>query len=483
MSRILRIFVNPNETYVIMSKKITRREAIKDMLYVGVGIASAGTILQSCASRSGSRMAAASFTPMPDAPEGSKVDTRHWDSLGCDLSLLGLGCMRLPSIPNPNGRGSRLDQQAVNDMIDYAIAHGVNYFDTAPAYGESEVVTGNALSRHPRESYMLATKMSNFAFGPGNSPTLDAAKAMFERSLKNLQVDYVDFLLCHAVSSLSELESRFLNNGVLDYLKEEKAAGRIKHLGFSFHGNNAALPQILDKNDWDFVQIQLNYVDWKEIEGDSGPTESEKAASETLYNILVDRGIPVLVMEPVKGGALADVSDALRARMLDRHPNLSPAGNALTFVGSLPGVMVTLSGMSNLDQLKENVSLFTDFKPFDKADMDYMLNLGDLYKSNFHVPCTACAYCMPCPNGVNIPGNFKVFNTASDNLSIPDPEHQDKKEFKAKRKAFLKSYDALEKGMRADACIDCNACLPKCPQHIRIPDQLHMIGDLVAKVR
>lgn len=483
MSRILRIFVNPNETYVIMSKKITRREAIKDMLYVGVGIASAGTILQSCASRSGSRMAAASFTPMPDAPEGSKVDTRHWDSLGCDLSLLGLGCMRLPSIPNPNGRGSRLDQQAVNDMIDYAIAHGVNYFDTAPAYGESEVVTGNALSRHPRESYMLATKMSNFAFGPGNSPTLDAAKAMFERSLKNLQVDYVDFLLCHAVSSLSELESRFLNNGVLDYLKEEKAAGRIKHLGFSFHGNNAALPQILDKSDWDFVQIQLNYVDWKEIEGDSGPTESEKAASETLYNILVDRGIPVLVMEPVKGGALADVSDALRARMLDRHPNLSPAGNALTFVGSLPGVMVTLSGMSSLDQLKENVSLFTDFKPFDKSDMDYMLNLGDLYKSNFHVPCTACAYCMPCPNGVNIPGNFKVFNTASDNLSIPDPEHQDKKEFRAKRKAFLKSYDALEKGMRADACIDCNACLPKCPQHIRIPDQLHMIGDLVAKVR
>ena len=464
-----------------MTKKITRREALKDMLYVGVGIASAGTILQACASRAGSRMAA-QYTPMPDAPEGSKVDKRHWDSLGVDLSLLGLGCMRLPSIPNPNGRGSHLDQTAVNEMVDYAIAHGVNYFDTAPAYGESEVVTGNALSRHPRESYMLATKMSNFAFGPGNSPTLEGAKEMFERSLKNLQVDYVDFLLCHAVSSLSELESRFLDNGVLDYLKEEKAAGRIKHLGFSFHGNNAALPQILDKSDWDFVQIQLNYVDWKEIEGDSGPTESEKAASETLYNILVERGIPVLVMEPVKGGALANVNDALKARMVERHPNLSPAGNALSFVGSLPGVMVTLSGMSNLAQLKENVALFTDFKPFDQSDMDYMLNLGELYKSNFHVPCTACAYCMPCPNGVNIPGNFKVFNTSSDNLSIPDPEHKDK-EYKQKRKAFLKLYDALDKGARADACIDCNACLPKCPQHIRIPDQLHMISNLVAKVR
>ena len=363
----------------------------------------------------------------------------------------------------------------------YAIAHGVNYFDTAPAYGESEVVTGNALSRHPRESYMIATKMSNFAFGPGNSPTLDGAKEMFERSLKNLQVDYVDFLLCHAVSSYSELESRFLNNGVLDYLKEQKAAGRIKPLGFSFHGNNAALPKILDASEWDFVQIQLNYVDWKEIDGDSGPTESEKAASETLYNILVERGIPVLVMEPVKGGALANVSDALKARMAERHPGLSPAGNALTFVGSLPGVMVTLSGMSNMDQLKENVALFTDFKPFDQTEMDYMQTIADLYKSNVHVPCTACSYCMPCPNGVDIPGNFKVFNTASDELRIPDPAHPGK-EFKQNRKVFLKAFKDLGTGS-ADACIDCNACLPKCPQHIRIPDQLHMISNLVAKLK
>ena len=465
-----------------MSKKITRREAIKDMFFVGVGLASAGTLMQACASRGGSKAAAGvSFTPMPDAPEGSKVDTRRWDSLGCELSLLGLGCMRLPSIPNANGRGSHLDQEAVNEMIDYAIAHGVNYFDTAPAYGESEVVTGNALSRHPRESYMIATKMSNFAFGPGNSPTLDGAKEMFERSLKNLQVDYVDFLLCHAVSSYSELESRFLNNGVLDYLKEQKAAGRIKHLGFSFHGNNAALPKILDASEWDFVQIQLNYVDWKEIDGDSGPTESEKAASETLYNTLVERGIPVLVMEPVKGGALANVSDALKARMAERHPGLTPAGNALTFVGSLPGVMVTLSGMSNMDQLKENVALFTDFKPFDQTEMDYMQTIADLYKSNVHVPCTACSYCMPCPNGVDIPGNFKVFNTASDELRIPDPTHPGK-EFKQNRKVFLKAFKDLGAGS-ADACIDCNACLPKCPQHIRIPDQLHMISNLVAKVK
>ena len=478
MSRILRIFVQPNELNYIMSKKITRREAIKDMFFVGVGLASAGTLIQACGSRSGSKTAAgASFTPMPDAPEGSKVDTRHWDSLGCDLSLLGLGCMRLPSLPGgAGGHGGRLDQEAVNDMIDYAIEHGVNYFDTAPAYGESEVVTGNALSRHPRESYMIATKMSNFAFGPGNGPTLDAAKAMFERSLKNLQVDYVDFLLCHAVSSVEEFESRFVNNGVLEYLKQEKAAGRIRHLGFSYHGDNATLPKLLDREQWDFVQIQLNYLDWKYMATDEGGNTD----SETLYKILRERDIPVLVMEPVKGGALASVSDGIKGVLAERHPNLSPAGNALTFVGSLPGVMVTLSGMSNMAQLKENVALFTGFKPFDQGEMDFMQTVADLYMSNTHIPCTACSYCMPCPNGVDIPGNFRVFNTTSDELSIPDPEHKDK-DYKQKKKVFLKRFKELGE-KTADACIDCNACLPKCPQHIRIPDQLHKISNLVSKL-
>ena len=467
-----------------MSKKITRREAIKDMFYVGVGLASAGTLLQACASRGSSGAVASGAAPAvrPDAPEGSKVGVRHWDSLGETISMLGLGCMRLPTVQGAGaGHGARLDQDAVNEMVDYAIEHGINYFDTAPAYGESEVVTGNALSRHPRESYLVATKMSNFAYGPGNSPSLDSAREMFERSLKNLQVDYVDFLLCHAVSTVSEFESRFENNGVLDYLKEQKALGRIRHLGFSFHGNNATLPKLLDKSDWDFVQIQLNYADWKELASDSGPTESEKASSETLYNTLVSRNIPVLVMEPVKGGALADVNDALKARMAERHPGLSPAGNALTFVGSLPGVMVTLSGMSNMAQLKENVALFTDFQPFDDKEMDFMLDIADLYNANVHVPCTACSYCMPCPNGVDIPGNFRLFNTASDQLRIPDPSHKDK-DYKQNRKLFLKGFKEL--GLKgADSCIDCNACLPKCPQHIRIPDQLHMVSNLVASIK
>ena len=461
-----------------MSKDITRREAIREMLLAGAGLAVSGSLLDSCARKGGNAAAGAAMEP---APEGSHIDTQTWRTLGETIGMLGLGCMRLPTVGGgAAGFGvSHLDQEAVNAMVDYAIAHGINYFDTAPAYGESEVVTGIALKRHPRESFKIATELSNFAYGAA-SPSLEDGKQMFETSLKNLQVDYVDFLLLHGVNSAAELETRFVNNGLLDYLKEQKAAGRIKHLGFSYHGDNASLPALLDKDNWDFVQIQLNYLDWKDMAGGFG-SSAGKTSSEGLYNTLVARNIPIVVMEPVKGGALANVSDALKARMQERHPGLSPAANALSFVGSLPGVMVTLSGMSNMDQLKENVALFTDFKPFKADDLAFMQTIADLYKANTHIPCTACAYCMPCPHGIDIPGNFRVYNTASDALNIPDPENRGK-DYNKQKKAFLKLYNAQPVAARADMCISCNACLPKCPQHIRIPSQLNMIKDLVSRL-
>ena len=463
-------------------RKISRREAIKGMLFAGMGLMSVSPIIQACGSKTGNASADSSEIPWTEAPEGSRIDTRTWDKMGETIGMLGLGCMRLPSLPSEGGgrgHGGRLDQEAVNAMIDYAIAHGINYFDTAPAYGESEKVTGIALSRHPRESYMIATKMSNMAFGR-SEPTLEAARQMFENSLKNLQTDYVDFFLLHNVSSKEELKRRFLDNGVFDYILEQKAVGKIRHLGFSFHGSNATFPPLVDYYDWDFVQIQLNYADWKDMPANWGPSLGE-TSSEYLYNYLTEKGIPVLVMEPVKGGALANVNDAIAGVMRSRHPELTPAGNALTFVGSLPNVMVTLSGMSNMEQLKENVSIFTGFQPFDKKDMEFMQTVADLYKSNIHIPCTACSYCMPCPHVVDIPGNFRAFNAASDALSIPDPEKKGK-DFNKKRKAFLKLYEELPSAVRADACVACNACLPKCPQHIRIPEQMKMISDLVAKL-
>ena len=459
-----------------MDEKITRREALKGLLYAGMGLAVGGPLLHGA---SADARAADIPEPAPwkEAPDGSRIDTRTWDKMGETLGMLGLGCMRLPTLSGGSGgygRRQALDQEAVNAMVDYAIAHGVNYFDTAPAYGESEVVTGKALSRHPRSSYKIATKISNM----NGRPTLEAGKQMFETSLKNLQVDYVDFLLLHNLQNLSGYNTRFRDNGLFDWLLEQKKKGRIKHLGFSFHGSNDELPKLTELYDWDFVQIQLNYVDWKEMSAGWGGSAGV-TSSEFLYNHLVSKGIPVLVMEPVKGGALASVSDAIAGVMKERHPDLTPAANALTFVGSLPGVMVTLSGMSNMAQLKENVSLFTGFQPFDEKEHAFMLTVADLYKSKGQIPCTACRYCMPCPAGVDIPGNFKVFNSASDALLASDTT---KKDVVAKRQAFLKLYKEQDAGVRADKCVSCNACLPKCPQHISIPQHMQRIRDLASKI-
>ena len=460
-----------------MDEKITRREALRGLFLAGMGIAAGGPILRSLGTPAVAATPSGAI-PWDEAPEGSKIDTRTWSKMGETLGLLGLGCMRLPTVGGGGGgfgRRQPLDQEAVNAMVDYAIAHGINYFDTAPAYGESEVVTGKALSRHPRSAYKIATKISNM----GGQPTLEAGKQMFETSLKNLQVDYIDFLLLHNLQNVAGYNSRFRDNGLFNWLLEQKAKGRIKHLGFSFHGTNADLPPLVDLYDWDFVQIQLNYADWKDMSRGGRGSSGNSTSSEFLYNHLVSKGIPVLVMEPVKGGALANVSEGVASVMRERHPELTPAANALTFVGSLPGVMVTLSGMSNMMQLKENVSLFTGFKPFDEKDMAFMQTVADLYKSRGQVPCTACAYCMPCPAGVDIPGNFKIFNSASDALLSTETGRPD---IVDKRKAFLKLYNEQPKGVRADACVTCNACLPKCPQHISIPQHMQHIKDLVAKI-
>lgn len=452
----------------VMSTKISRRQAIGQMAAASLAITVGGSALNSC--KSGAKTLAAQ--PKTSSPEGTKISTRSWEGLG-EIGMLGLGCMRLPSEP----QSRRLDQAQINDMVDYALAHGINYFDTAPAYGQSEQAMGMALSRHPRDSYFLATKMSNFAYGPNSVATLDAAKEMFGRSLENLKTDYIDFMLLHSLGSENDLNGRFIDNGVLDYLFSLKEQGVIKHIGFSFHGSDAFLAKMLEMPyKWEFVQIQMNYADWKKISGDNNSSSSGQ------YKLIADKGIPVVIMEPVKGGSLANVNDALKSKLAARYPELSPAGCALSFAASYPAVMCTLSGMSNMDQLKENIATFTDFKLFTDKDKEFMVEMGDLYNSNKHVPCTACAYCMPCPNGVDIPGNFKVFNTTSDELNIPDPQNPDK-DFNKKRKVLLNRYKKdLADGARADACTRCNVCVSKCPQHIRIPDQLNMINDLISSL-
>ena len=448
---------------------MTRREAIRAMMLAGAGLAAGSSLI-------GTPLRAAGVLPQnwkfTEPAKGDQVIHRTWKSLGGEsISLLGMGCMRFPRKPGA-GRRAPLDQEAVNQMIDYALEHGINYFDTAPAYGDSERATGEALSRHNRKDYLIATKMSNFS-----NARLDACKDMFANSLKNLRTSYVDYFLLHSIGSVEDFQKRFVDNGLLPWLQEQKKKGVIRHLGFSFHGSNAAMKTLLEMPyDWEFVQIQMNYVDWKDM-----PLEDsdEPCDSETLYKMLADKNIPVVIMEPIRGGALANVSSGIKGKLAERFPQLSPAGVALTFASSYPAVMCTLSGMSNMQQLMENVYTFSHFKPFNAEDNDYLMEMARLYNGNPHIPCTACRYCMPCPRGVDIPGVFAVYNGLSDELMLPNPSDRKDKQYKEKKKAFLKRYATLAKDTDASACVMCNACLPKCPQRIRIPEQMRMIHKLV----
>ena len=468
MCKIPSITLKPFE-FDMEDNKMNRRDAIRAMMLAGAGLAVGHSL-------SAAPLRAAGVLPQDwkftEPEKGDQVVHRSWNKLGDSVSLLGMGCMRFPQKPGSRGWGGPLDQEAVNKMIDYALEHGINYFDTAPAYGDSERATGEALSRHNRKDYLLATKLSNF-----QNAELGACKDMFANSLKNLRTSYFDYFLLHSLDSVEDFRKRFVDNGLLPWLLEQKKKGVIRHLGFSFHGSNAALKTMLGMPyTWDFVQIQLNYVDWKEmpLEGSSEPCDSE-----TLYKMLEAKGIPVVIMEPIRGGALANVPKGLQDKIHQRFPQLSPAGAALTFASSFPGVLCTLSGMSNMQQLMENVYTFSHFKPFTEQDNAYMLEMARLYNANPHVPCTACRYCMPCPRGVDIPGVFAVYNGLSDELMLPDPSYRKDPQYKEKRKEFFKRYAKLAKDTDASACVMCNACVPKCPQHIRIPRQMRSIHKLV----
>ena len=403
------------------------------MMLAGAGVAASSSLVAAPLRMAGVLPGEQKFV---EPAAGDQVIHRTWKSLGGEsISLLGMGCMRFPR--KGGGRRAPLDQEQINQMIDYALAHGINYFDTAPAYGDSERATGEALSKHKRESYFLL----------------------------------------HSIADLADFNKRFKDNGLLDWLIEQKKKGVIRHLGFSFHGSNQALRDLLAlPYKWEFVQIQLNYVDWKEM-----PLEdsSEPCDSETLYKMLEEKNIPVVIMEPIRGGALANVSDGLKKRIQQRFPQYTPAAAALTFASTPAAVMCSLSGMSNMQQLMENVYTFSHFKPMTAEDNAYMLEMARLYNANPHIPCTACRYCMPCPRGVEIPGVFGVYNAMSDELMLPDPKNKKGKEYKEQRKAFLKRYATLAEGTDASVCVACNVCVPKCPQRIRIPDQLRKIHKLV----
>lgn len=387
------------------------------------------------------------------------------------VSLLGFGMMRLPD-----------DQEQVNAMVDYAIAHGVNYFDTAPMYmgGKSEVLTGNALARHPRDKFFIATKMSN-----QNSKFWDfeAAKEMYLRSFERLKVDYIDYYLLHSIGGggVDNLNDRFFNNRLLDFLLEERKAGRIRHLGFSYHGNVSAFDWLLDHQDdyhWDFVQIQMNYLDWRHAAGG----RKRDADAEYLYSKCEKTGVQCVIMEPLRGGALARVNDEVQQQLKAVRPDDSAARWAFRWVGSHPNVLTALSGMNRMDHVVENVQTFSPLDPCTEAEYALLEKMADKIAGVPTIPCTTCEYCMPCPFGVNIPGNFAYYNEAVNQKIIPLPDRT-AADFAQRKQQF---YDGYSKALAdpkswAYSCQDCEVCLSKCPQQIRIPNQLARIVETLRK--
>ena len=362
------------------------------------------------------------------------------------LSALGFGTMRLPLLPG--GDAGDIDQAAVNEMVDYAIAHGVNYFDTAKPYhkSKSELAIGEALSRYPRESWYLADKFPGHQVVKGIGMPLE--ETFFEQ-LEACKVDYFDFYLLHNVNEYSMAYYMDESNGCLEYFKKQRAEGRIRHLGFSCHSAASGLKEFLEKygSDMEFCQIQLNYLDWT-LQG-----AEEKVA------LLAEYGIPVWVMEPVRGGRLAKLDPETEAKMTALRPGDSIASWAFRWLQTVPQPTMILSGMSNLEQMKDNIRTFETEKPLDEEEIRLVYEAA--VRLSALVPCTGCRYCCAgCPKQLDIPLLISLYN----DMRMGDVMNP------------IARYDALGDKM-ATACIGCGKCRMACPQKIDVPA---VMKDLVA---
>lgn len=361
---------------------------------------------------------------------------------GEKLSALGMGAMRLPVV---NGDDARIDEAAAAAMVDYAMAHGVNYYDTAWGYhnGNSELVMGRALARYPRESYFLADKFPGYDLS-----NMDKVGAIFEKQLEKCGVEYFDFYLFHNVCEMNidaYLDPKY---GIFDYLTAQKKAGRIRHLGFSAHGSYAVMKRFLEAygSEMEFCQIQLNYLDWK-FQG-----AKEKVELLQAYNI------PVWVMEPLRGGKLASLAPADEEKLQALRPQEGIPAWAFRFLQSIPAVTVTLSGMSNMEQMQANIRTYETEQPLNENEMQTLLNIADAMVGKIALPCTACHYCVShCPQGLDIPNLLALYN-----------EHC----FTDGGFIAPMALSAVPEDKRPNSCIGCRSCEAVCPQQIRISEAM-----------
>ena len=448
---------------------INRRDFLK---IVGISTASVAPLLSGCSS---DKTEGAAAGPLGEVPTDKM--TYRTSPKGEKISLLGYGCMRWPTIPAPEKGGNIIDQDAVNRLVDYAIAHGVNYFDTSPVYvqGWSEKSTGIALKRHPREKLIIATKLSNF-----QNWTRENSIAMYKQSLKDLQTDYIDYYLLHSIGNggIETFRARYIDNGMLDYLIEERKAGRIRNLGFSFHGTVDVFDEVLAMHDhvhWDFVQIQLNYVDWRHASG-------RNVNAEYLSAELEKRGIPAIIMEPLLGGRLSNVPEHIMMRLKERTPQSSVASWAFRFAGSPEKVLTVLSGMTYMEHLQDNIRTYSPLVPLSDEEKDFLEETAQLMLKYPTVPCNDCKYCMPCPYGIDIPAILLHYNKCVNEGNLP--KSQQDENYKEARRAYLVGYDrSVPKLRQASHCIGCGQCNSHCPQSIDIPKELHRIDQFVEQLK
>ncbi len=371
------------------------------------------------------------------------------DFKGLKLSTLGYGCMRFPTKEE-----EIVDEERTAELIDYAMAEGINYYDTAYMYHryQSEVIIGKLLSKYPRDSYYLATKFpGNMPQGRENHPSV-----VFEEQLKKCGVDYFDFYLLHNVSDDNLDLYCDEERGIIRYFLEQKAAGRIRHLGFSSHASVDALRKFLDLHGdkMEFCQIQMNYVDW------------ELQNAKVKYDMLTEKGIPVWVMEPVRGGRLAKLADEHEAKLKAVRPDDSTASWAFRWLLGLPNVKMVLSGMTEMDQLKDNIKTFSETEKMPQSERELLDEIGKALLGT--VPCTACRYCCEvCPVGLDIPMLIATYNEM---LFSPG--------WGARTK-----MNALPEEKKPSACIGCGACADICPQRIDVPKTMADFAEFLEKLK
>lgn len=361
------------------------------------------------------------------------------------LSRLGMGNMRLPTLGE--GPNSPIDEEKATAIIDYAMEHGITYFDTAYPYhgGQSEKFLGKTLvGRHPRDSFYLASKYFVLA--------KEDYRAMFQEQLERLQTDYIDFYLIHGI--FDHTFQMYLDNGSIDYFLEQKKLGKIRYLGFSSHANVENLTTFADHHQWDFAQIQMNYFDWR----------TSSTAQE--YQVLMERNIPVMVMEPCRGGRLASLCPEADAVLKAAHPDWSIASWAFRWVKRFPGVQVVLSGMTTMEQIIDNVAVFSETETLSDSDVETLNHALDIFEQTVKVPCTGCAYCTEdCPMEIDIPGVMQAYNR-----------------YKLDGPMGLMGVQNLKSTNGPADCISCGACAERCPQSISIPEIMSELSKAVKRM-